>query len=408
MEYSQALDYLYRAHERSGIKLGLERMEAISTHLGNPEKKFQSIHIAGTNGKGSTATKIAEGLYLAGHKVGLFTSPHISTFRERIQINHQLIEKEAIISYLKQIQEVEKALGLQATFFELTTLIAFLHFAKENVDWAAVETGLGGRLDATNILVPKLSIITSISFDHMEILGSSLEAIAGEKAGILKHKIPLLIGPHVPIDPIQKTALKKDSPLFKVEGNFDTFDEENSAIAKKALEYLRVKKQKILGAIAKRPPCRIETFTETAYSFPVVLDVAHNPDGLTRLFKSLKTLFPQDRFSVILGLSKSKDIYSCLKIVAKEAQAIYLVEASSPRAATSSFLSQALTDIGYDRHCTCSSIQEALFCTKNPTLISGTFFIMGEARKALGLSYPSDPIDLNEPFAIVEKKEGLP
>lgn len=408
MQYPEALDYLFSAHERRGIKLGLERMWKISSHLGHPEKCFKSIHIAGTNGKGSTTTKIAEALRLVGYKVGLFTSPHISTFRERIQINGFLIEEEAVLFFLRKIRAAEEAMGLHATFFELTTLLAFLYFAEEKVDWAAIETGLGGRLDATNILSPELSIITSISLDHVEILGRDKETIAKEKAGIIKPLCPIVVGPNVPIDPIQKVAKEKDSPLFKVEGDFATFDEENGAIAKRALTYLQVEKNAIEQAMQKRPPCRIEVLTKTAHPFPVILDVAHNPDGLSRLFKSLKVLFPNAHFPVILGLSKSKDIAACLKIVAEEAKTIYLVEASSKRAAKTSFLAEELERLGFSAYRECLSIQEALTLIDEATLVAGTFFIMAEAREALGLSYPSDPIDLNEPFGIVGKKEALP
>lgn len=408
MKYSEALQYLFRTHQKHGIKLSLERMRKLSLKLGNPEKNFKSIHIAGTNGKGSTTTKIAEGLLLSGYKVGLFTSPHINTFKERIQINNAFIPEEAVCFFLQKIQKVEEELNLFATFFELTTLLAFLYFANEDIDWAAIETGLGGRLDATNILLPELSIITSIGFDHMEILGYSLEAIALEKAGIIKNNIPILIGPRVPFETIRTVVEHTQSEIFRVEGNFSTFDMENSSIAKKALEYLEIDPLSIEKAIQKRPPCRIEIFKNPFSSFPVILDVAHNPDGFIKLFESLDILFPKMQFSIVLGLSQSKDIASCLKIAAEKAKSIYLVKASSPRAASLSSLREELEAIGYQNFQTAPSIKQALSLIDQPAIIAGTFFIMREAREALGLEELADPIDLNEPSGIVREKESFP
>lgn len=376
MKYADAIAYLFSIHSR-GIKLSLEEMKLALKKLSIPF--FKTIHIAGTNGKGSVSTKIAKSLELAGYKVGLYTSPHISSFRERIQINGSYIPEKAVVEHLKTIQNH----SINATFFETATLMAFLYFAKEQVDYAVIETGLGGRKDATNCITPELSIITSIAIDHQEILGNTIEAIAYEKAGIIKKNIPALIGPRVPFQMIRQTT---ETDLYQVKGIFSTFDEENSAIAKQALHLLNIKHT---GGCSIRPPCRLEQVDE---SRPIILDVAHNPDGLKALFKSLRFLYPKKTFSAIIGLSDSKDIEGCLHILTKHTTQLHLIQAKH-RGAPLNLLSSYLGKFPHQIHL---SLKDALNHSSGPLLICGTFFIMDEARKALNLPYPSDPVQLNE------------
>lgn len=382
MHYKEVLSHLFNINQEKKMDLGLRRMQEALNKLGNPEKKFRTIHIAGTNGKGSVSTKIAAGL----KNVGLFTSPHISTFRERIQIDGALIEEEAVLTHFQQILKS----NLNLTFFETTTLLAFLHFADKKVDYAVIETGIGGRLDATNCILPEISVITSIAKDHTEILGATKEAIAFEKGGIIKENIPIIVGPDVPTNIIKSIAKQKKSPFIQVLGHFNTFDEENSAIAKQVLEHLKIPSQTILQAILKRPPCRIEQVQETPY--PIILDVAHNPQGLEALFKSLAYLYPKCHFSAVIGLSSSKDIEGCLTVLQKYAAHLYLVKAPH-RGVPISHLADLLNPPHYT---CCSSIQEAINQNKGPLVIAGTFFIMDEARKALGQNHPCDPVQLNE------------
>src|SRR3989344_2116826 len=185
MAKQSTLDYLYNL-ERFGIKLGLEAINDLLQLLDNPQNKFRSIHIAGTNGKGSVSAYLAAILSQAGYKVGWYTSPHLIRFNERIRVDGKEIEDEELARLTKSIKDKAGKNNLSPTFFEFTTALAFLYFAEQKVDWAVIEAGMGGRLDATNVLKPEVSVITGISFDNQKYLGDTLEKIAGEKAGIIK------------------------------------------------------------------------------------------------------------------------------------------------------------------------------------------------------------------------------
>ncbi|NGX48908.1 MAG: Folylpolyglutamate synthase, partial [Candidatus Anoxychlamydiales bacterium] len=193
------------------VKCRLENVSVVSQYLNNPHIDFKSIHVAGTNGKGSVATKIAKALSLSGYKTALYTSPHITSYEERISVDGKLISKKDVKVLLKKIFKLRKKLKIYLSFFEITTLLAFLYFSKKKVDFAIIETGLGGRLDATNIITPILSIITSIGLDHTNILGDTIDLIAFEKAGIIKPKIPVVIGRKANVEPIIKKAKKSKS-----------------------------------------------------------------------------------------------------------------------------------------------------------------------------------------------------
>jgi dihydrofolate synthase/folylpolyglutamate synthase len=198
MTYQETINYLFTRlpmFSRIGaaaIKKDLHNTIALCDALNNPQQQFKSIHIAGTNGKGSVSHMLAAILQTAGYKVGLYTSPHLHDFRERIKINGEMISEESVIDFTKRIQPQIDL--IEPSFFEITVAMAFEYFAKEQVDIAVVETGLGGRLDSTNIITPVLSVITNIGWDHMNLLGDTLEKIAGEKAGIIKQHIPVVVG----------------------------------------------------------------------------------------------------------------------------------------------------------------------------------------------------------------------
>src|SRR4030042_2752009 len=214
--YQQTIDYLYSL-EYSGIKLGLENVTRLLQFLGNPQKKWPAIHIAGTNGKGSIAAFIYTILREAGFKVGLYTSPHLVDFSERIRINEKKIPWETIVEYTRNLKnQIEKQ---QATFFEATTAVAFAYFADQPVDIAVIETGLGGRLDATNLVQPLVTIITSISKDHEQYLGTTLPQIAFEKAGIIKTGVPCFTiqqGSEI-LRVLQEKADEQKDPFFVVQ-----------------------------------------------------------------------------------------------------------------------------------------------------------------------------------------------
>jgi dihydrofolate synthase/folylpolyglutamate synthase len=315
----------------------LDTMRIIDAWMGHPHCTFPTIHIAGTNGKGSVAIKMAKALESTGRRVGLYTSPHLATFRERAQINGEIISEEFVLSFLPRLFSFVEEEGLQPTFFELLTALAFSYFAREKVDIAVIETGLGGRLDATNVIMPILSIITSISLEHTEILGATLEEILKEKEGIIKPGVPVVRG-------------------SKVAGFYDL---ENRATARKALEILQVPEEAISLGLLYRPPCRFEIAEPSS---PVILDVAHNPDGLMRFREALEEFYPGQKFHVYLALGKTKDLTGALHEIEQFASKITFVSNGHPRLRPGETLD---------------------FQLDHPAVVCGSFYIMEEARRVI-------------------------
>lgn len=394
------------------MKLGLENCLRLNALLNFPDRNYEVIHVAGTNGKGSVTKKVAAALEYAGRRVGRYTSPHISCFRERVCINGKMISEQMVEKLLNKIFRIAEEEGIPATFFELTTLMALDYFSQEKVDVAVLETGLGGRLDATNIVTPKLAIITSISLEHTEILGDTLEKIAREKAGVIKTGIPVVLGPCLPKQLLEGIAKTRNSPCVYVSGGFPTFEEENCAIAKAALELLNVPISAIKKGLAERMPCRLEIFTRSelplwkdAFPEAVILDVAHNPDGLLHLFEAIGNKYPGKPLRALFGISKTKDIATCLEILQKNVRHIHLVEAPNGRGAPIHQLKEMLCALGMKETAISigSNITESvLHALKKAsehheiTVVCGTFFIMEAVRSALGVNEPRDPIDINE------------
>lgn len=402
MNYSKAMERLLDYNLFSGMKLSLENSLHLNALLSNPAKAFPSIHIAGTNGKGSVTRKIASGLQHAGFKVGMYISPHISCFRERISINNQMISEKDTAEGLERIFKIVDENQIQCTFFEIATLLCFDYFAKSNVDFAVIETGLGGRFDATNIVKSCLAVITSISLDHTDVLGKTIESIAYEKAGIIKPSIPVILGPRLPRQIFEAIAKQNSSPCYFVHGTLNDFVEENNETARTALVQLSVPSSAIHEGLKTSLPCRLEIIRNKV---PVVLDVAHNPDGLKELFKALEKKFPGQPKRLILGLSKNKDIPSCLNFLKDKGSCFYLAEASNGRGAPPLLLKENLLSLGVatERIKIYSSINESIQIAINEAhqnneivVICGTFFIMSAARAALGIKEPVDSIDMNE------------
>ncbi len=275
------------------------------------------MHVGGTNGKGSVSLKIAKACSLAGLKTGLFTSPHLFAFEERIQISDSLIPQERVKSGLEKLFKIAEEEKITPTFFEMATYLAFDYFREEKVDIAVIEVGMGGRLDATNLIHPLVSIITSISREHVPYLGETLEEIAAEKAGIVKRKVPLVIGPHAKAEAIKQAAIFHCSPLYEVEGNFSFYDQENQAVAKQALSLLSIPSEK---GLQYRPLCRFEIKGN------MVFDVAHNPDGFKHLTHALEFHFPNEKFRFVLGMSPTKEMAPCFCQIAPLATAFHLVQ----------------------------------------------------------------------------------
>lgn len=403
MNYRSALERIFNSLAPRGIKLGLDNALWLNKKLNHPEDTFLSIHVAGTNGKGSVCNKIAAALQHAGYRTGLYTSPHLMTFRERIRVNGEMIQESELCEIMEEIFQISETGGLSPTFFELTTALAFHYFRKKNVEIAVIETGLGGRLDATNTITPILSIITSISLDHTELLGNSLEEIAEEKAGIIKGKVPVLVGPRVSHEIIKKNADLKKAPLISVSSTFETYEEENQAIAAAALKLISkafpMTQENIDEGLKAKPACRMEIIDDT-----LILDVAHNPDGMIELFKSINKRYPGKMIDCLSGFSTGKDITSCLQTIHKNAGHLHLVSAAHKRAEKLSILKQKAMDAGLPSTyiSTYSSVKEGMQSalqqvkTNNRLLVvCGSFFIMREVRAALQISEPADPIDLN-------------
>src|SRR5579871_4795207 len=316
ISYAETIESLYQASS-SGGHCGLDNAKAFDQALGFPTASYATIHVAGSNGKGSVATKIAKGLELSGYRVGLYTSPHLFCFRERITINSQKISEEEAVEGMQKIFSV----GLNATFFEMTTFLAFLHFREKKVDVAVIETGLGGRLDATNIVNPVLTVITSSSREHAHILGDELEKIAFEKAGIMKEKVPIILGPKARFKAIYDRANALHCPIFISKQISYFYDEENQATAKLALNHLgpffSISPQAMDEALSVRPPCRFERVGE------VIFDVAHNPEAIFYLLQALHTFFPKSKFRFVVGFSKDKEYDQCLNLIAPVAAHIH-------------------------------------------------------------------------------------
>lgn len=288
---------------------GVQTFHAMQRHdakLGYPHRHFRSIHVGGTNGKGSVATKIAAVLQNQGYKVGLYTSPHIRTYRERIQINGQMIP-EAVASGL-----IEEVFDPNLSFFDVLTSLAFLYFAREKVDYAVIEVGLGGRLDATNVIHPILAVIASIGLEHTAILGNTLEQIAREKGGIAKAGAPLIVGSTAA--PFFPNAIRVDPEPF--------YEWENRAIAKRALAELGIESEQGLEA---RAPCRFQQ------EGGLILDGAHNPPAFARLAEALQYFYPGRKFPFYLAFSKDKDWKQCVEIVRPHASEIIFLQHDNPR-----------------------------------------------------------------------------
>jgi dihydrofolate synthase / folylpolyglutamate synthase len=364
-EYELWVRRLYATNMFHPVKLGLDNMIQLYKAIGNTLDDICVVHIAGTNGKGSVALKIAKTLQYNNMKVGLFCSPHVSSFRERMQINDRLISEDEVVRLLPEIYQLCKIHDIPATFFEITTVLAFRYFAIHNVDVVVLETGLGGRLDATNVLQnPALAVITSIGLEHTRILGNTIELIALEKGGIIKKDRPVLVGPNVPHDVLQKCAQEKgasqyytcDNVLGKVDDPNDDhkidYDLENARIAKAAIKLLQqssifnklstttISDDVIERGTSHRPPCRFEVVRykhKNHKSIQVILDVAHNPPAMEYLAYKLHTTYPNRKFHLVVGMSSDKDMSLCSKllkqIVFNDVSRIYLVEAAHPRAA---------------------------------------------------------------------------
>lgn len=319
-----------------------DAFQRLDDRLGHPHRAFRTIHVGGTNGKGSVATKIAASLTAEGYRVGLYTSPHIFDYRERIQINGEIIPDP-----IPHLQHLFTSMTEELSFFDLLTALAFLHFRQEKVDWAVIEVGLGGKYDATNVIRPEVAAITSVGWDHVEILGDTLEKIARNKGGIAKPGVPLVVGSSAaPFFPHAHTVPR-----------ITPYDLENQAIAAKVLSHIGISHPKALFA---KPPCRLEIQGD------LILDVAHNPEGFTRLLEALAHHFPNQKFHFALAFSHTKDWRACIDLLRPHALSLTALRGTHPKLLPPEALGLPVAE-------TLPSVRPLVLC--------GSFYIMNERPK---------------------------
>lgn len=414
-----SLDKLDPSH----IDLGLERMIQLMERLGNPHLDFKSVHIAGTNGKGSTAALISSVLSKAGYKTGLYTSPHLERFSERIIIDGDEISEGDIDAISDKVKAAARSLPAgEPTYFEFTTAMAFVYFANEDVDIAIIETGLGGRLDATNIISPLVSVITPVALDHAEYLGSTIEEVAAEKGGIIKEGVPIVIGKQdiAATKVLATIAAEKGAKTFLFGSDFilsnsgkDYFDysginkslssveislygahqQENASVAMACLEVLAGSGFALSDDVLKKGlkeaswPGRFEVVSTNP---EIILDGAHNPSAAKRLAASLKDRFNGDNGILVVGFMADKDINGILAELAPLASTIILTRPSEERAFDPASgaveIKKSLNDCEVavipDMK---EAIEKGIMLAKEESfiIITGSLYAVGEARTTL-------------------------
>lgn len=375
MTYEEALGYIKEC-TKFGLKLGLERIGEILKRLGNPHQRFRTVHIAGTNGKGSTSAMMDQIFRQAGIRTGRFNSPHLVSYRERYNINGIMISKDRLaweITRLKPIIDQVMADGLGApTEFEVGTALAFQYFAAEKVEWAIIEVGMGGRFDATNILQPALSIITHIALDHQEYLGDTLEKIAFEKAGIIKTGVPVVIGvqepsvreyliqcakdrqaPYLAMDAAQLTKVVVNENATQIDFNSPYFgvfgvqlalcgihQGENALNALGAIEMLnrtgqiRIAREILREGLATTQwPGRFERIDMTS-GLKLYLDGSHNPDGARALVRTFKAVYPGEKVDLLIGILNNRPLSEMAEILSEIARRVIVTRVPDPKSAS--------------------------------------------------------------------------
>lgn len=439
MNYDDTIKYLYNL-QKYGIKFGLENINKLMYAFENPHLSFLTVHVAGTNGKGSTSAIISSILQTMGLTVGLFTSPHLINFTERIRINGKEIAEEEVINLAYEVRDmVERIDNLHPTFFEVVTAIAMLYFKRKNVDIGVFEVGMGGRLDATNIIKPEVSVITNIDFDHTEFLGKTLKEISFEKAGIIKNGVPVVTSSQSKdsMDIIRHVAKEKNANLYiygkdfyskiKKEDlfgtSFDYYDSDseirdlflpligshqaqNASLAIKAVKLLKKNIQESLinknfinnwddfirkGIEQVEWKGRLEIIQTRP---PILIDGAHNPQAAEAVSKTIKQIFGATfkNFIIIFGIMADKDIKGIIKPFLTFASDIILTSPAYSRAATPEKLAEIVKSMGFFNIKIEKTVKDAIEKAKELALtsyedslivITGSFYTIGEAKEAL-------------------------
>ena len=403
MTYEETVEYLFNSTPlfqnvgKDAYKEGLANTLALDAHFGHPHTTFKTIHVGGTNGKGSTSHSLASVLQCAGYKVGLFTSPHLKDFRERIRINGEMISEDYVVRFVEEHRGFFEP--LHPSFFELTTALAFKYFAEQKVDVAVIEVGLGGRLDCTNIISPVLSIITNISFDHVQFLGDTLEKIAGEKAGIIKHGVPVVIGETtletrpvfeskakaVDTDIVFAEEQEVDEVPFELGGDYQKKNLRTILTALSILKHtFRISKEHILEGLSS--VCQRTGLMgrwQTLNTCPmVVCDVGHNVGGFEYIVKQLARQ-KYNTLHIVIGMVNDKDINGVLALLPKHAK-YYFTRAKVHRALQPEELQKKAKEYKLKGNCYSTvadaykaAMQEA--STDDFIFIGGSCFVVAEA-----------------------------
>lgn len=425
MSYPTTIDYLYGL-QKFGMKFGLDNIRKLMSVFHNPQDSFRSVHVAGTNGKGSTSAMIESILRTAGIRTGLFSSPHLISFTERIRIDGEEITEKDVVALAGEVRAAAEKIGdFSPTFFEVVTTMAFLHFRKAGVEWAVIETGLGGRLDATNIIMPEAAVITRIGLDHCEFLGKTLGEIASEKAGIIKDGVPVVsAAQEAPaMQVIEKKAKEKDSPLFTYGDSFaseltsETFEGTsfrysgerhnrdfalplagrhqmiNASMAVKTAEILMGKYPGMKCDIGKglstvRWPGRMEMVNDAP---PVLIDGAHNPQAALALSRYLKevALSRYKRIVLVIGVMGDKDIEGILGPLLPVASEMIFAAPAYGRSARPERLAALAAAKGYSS-LVAPSVADAVkkaveICLPGDlVVVTGSFYTIGEAKEFFG------------------------
>jgi len=397
VNYTETIEYLFGIR-LFGQKLGLETMRELLRQLGNPEHNLRFIHIAGTNGKGSVAAMCASVLATAGYRTGLYTSPHLVSLCERFQINGQPIAEEELVRLVEKLRPLlEGQHPRPATFFEAVTILALEYFREQKVEVVVWETGLGGRLDATNAVTPLVSVITNIAFDHMQYLGDTIEQIAGEKAGIIKSGIPVVTGADgAALNAIRQVCVEMNSPLRVVaDGENRTplpgrHQARNCAIAEAALlaSGLKITGAQIQTGLAQtRWPGRFQIIPGTPV---VVLDGAHNAAGAASLAEAVSEHFTGKRLALVLGVLRDKNYYEMCRILAPLAGMIACTRVNSERTNDPNLLAGLCRQA--NSNATIEVFQDVVAAYQSAckqaevVVITGSLFLVGEAVNRLGFS----------------------
>jgi dihydrofolate synthase/folylpolyglutamate synthase len=411
-DYARAVEYLL-ALKKGGVRPGLERMTRFVAELGNPERRVPCVHVAGTNGKGSVSAMLESVFRTAGWRTGLYTSPHLVRLGERIQVNRRLLPPEEIATWTEKLQPVANRLtaeGAGPSYFEFMTAMAFTHFAQESCDIAIIETGLGGRLDATNVVLPEVSVITSIGLDHRDLLGPDLAAIAREKAGIIKPKRPVVIGrlPPVAEKVVRDIAVQRESPVTAVPAEFGT------EVSRYPVTNLEGDYQRVNAATATLAARQMEPRWRLApdviarglqqVDWPgrwhrvqvgerrVILDAAHNEEGAAALEKGLAALRKETGRApiIIMGALGADRARPLLEVGSRQAAEIFFVVPAQTRACGFAEL-EALLPVSAGIRTHRSSVAE-LFpapdtCTAGTAgdtlVVTGSIYLLGEVLARL-------------------------